>query len=321
MPSSQIASKQNHLIPISNGIIEHREKIGSAVWLFILLIDWTTTAEENGAGKVLGGKPIKVKDLIEVLHLHERQIRSDLQRLKAGGYIRLTRNPYGYSIEVTKSKKFINRDRQKLADLSSLRPAENYRSRPAETCRSGIETGTKPPVQTGNFLPEQRRHYRRDITNKREIAESVKPILGHSLFTNGDEEGTVAKQLAPDSGKKQRRSCTALGILPELQPIVSRVVARINELSGKAYRDDKPDPLKPLLDRLKAGATEAECLAIVEDKWLDWGRSEQMFRRFNPATLFRRGKFEEYLTEARAVNARNNGRRFKEEKKHEPLTY
>jgi len=57
-------------IPVSNGIIEsrHRKNIGSAIWLFLLLIDWTTD-EQNGVGRVRGGKPIKVKELMEPLDL------------------------------------------------------------------------------------------------------------------------------------------------------------------------------------------------------------------------------------------------------------
>jgi len=69
--------KQNYPPPISNGILEHRAKIGAAIWLFILLIDWTTS-EENGVGKVLGGKPIKLRELMGALHLRERQVSSQL---------------------------------------------------------------------------------------------------------------------------------------------------------------------------------------------------------------------------------------------------
>lgn len=156
------AAKQNYTLPISNGIIEHRQKIGSSIWLFILLIDWTT-AEENGIGKVKGGKPIKLKELMEALTLKERQISSQLQRLKTGGYIRLRRNPYGYTIEVLKSKKFINRDRQKTTVLPF--PAQQKVAGPEQQQIAGLngEIGTVLPVQIGNFLPKQRRHYSKDI--------------------------------------------------------------------------------------------------------------------------------------------------------------
>src|SRR5688572_19752346 len=106
---------KTYSIPISNGILEHREQIGSAIWLFLLLIDWTTS-ERNGIGTVRGGKPIKLKDLMSALGLKERQVSTQLQRLKAGGYIQARRTPYGYVIEVMKSKKFVNRDQQKTAD-------------------------------------------------------------------------------------------------------------------------------------------------------------------------------------------------------------
>ncbi len=105
--------KVNYVIPVSNGILEHREKIGPAIWLFLLLIDWVT-AEQDGIGLVLGGKPVKVEKIMEVLRLGNRQVRKQIQRLESHGYIRLRRNPYGFSISVTKSKK---RDRYKSASL------------------------------------------------------------------------------------------------------------------------------------------------------------------------------------------------------------
>jgi hypothetical protein len=136
-------------IPISNGIVDplHRKKIGSAIWLFLLFIDWTTN-EQNGVGRVHGGKPVKVKELMERLDLQERQVRDQLQRLKDGGYIRLNRTPYGYSIEVLKSKKWVFRDRQKTAALSNsdrqesadlfIETGNNPPKRPAENCRCNI---------------------------------------------------------------------------------------------------------------------------------------------------------------------------------------
>jgi hypothetical protein len=136
-------------IPVSNGIIDprHRKKIGSAIWLFLLLIDWTTD-EQHGVGHVRGGKPVKVKEMMEVLDLQERQVRDQLQRLKDGAYIDLKRTPYGYSIDVLKSKKWVYRDRRKTAALSDsdrqetpglfVETGNNPPDRPAENCRCNI---------------------------------------------------------------------------------------------------------------------------------------------------------------------------------------
>lgn len=106
----------NYRIPVSNGIFEHREKVGSAIWLFLLLVDWTTV-EQDGLGQVLGGKPVTAKKLKEALRLEERQVRAQLQRLQSIKFIRLKRTSYGFVIEVLKSKKFFFRDRQKVAAL------------------------------------------------------------------------------------------------------------------------------------------------------------------------------------------------------------
>jgi len=136
-------------IRVSNGLLDpqHRKKIGSAIWLFLLLIDWTTD-EQDGIGRVRGGKPIKVKELMEALDLQERQVRKDLQRLNGRKYIRLKRTPYGYSIDVLKSKKWIYRDRHKSASLSDSDRHESaglfdqtgtkVPDRPAQKCRCNI---------------------------------------------------------------------------------------------------------------------------------------------------------------------------------------
>jgi phage replication O-like protein O len=89
-----------------------------------------------------------------------------------------------------------------------------------------------------------------------------------------------------------------------LVPIVEKIIHSVNELSGRAYQVDSNAISKYLRARLKAGATEADCLAVVEDRWRKWGDSEKMREHFNPVTLFREENFARYLAEA---NAGRNG--------------
>jgi hypothetical protein len=189
------AGKQTYLLPISNGIIEHREKIGSAIWLFMLLIDWITS-EENGVGKVLGGKPVKLRDLMEALHLKGRQVSSQLQRLKAGGYIRLRRTSYGYSIEVMKSKKFINRDRQKVAGL--------HRSDPQQIADLDQQKTADHMPQISNNLPNRSAiscRNKEDITVDPTEELKAKP----SLCKNADPR--VKEFIDWFAGKYRERFC------------------------------------------------------------------------------------------------------------------
>jgi hypothetical protein len=180
-------------IPVSNGIVDplHRKKIGSAIWLFLLFIDWTTD-EQNGVGRVHGGKPVKVKELMERLDLQERQVRDQLQRLKDGGYIRLNRTPYGYSIDVLKSKKWVFRDRQKTAALSNsdrqesadlfIETGNNPPKRPAENCRCNILDITEET----NKIAREPKKASRTVTHKSEQVSGFKQTIAiyHDCFVS-----------------------------------------------------------------------------------------------------------------------------------------
>jgi phage replication O-like protein O len=117
-------------------------------------------------------------------------------------------------------------------------------------------------------------------------------------FQNGTSSKTV-KRVVPKwntQNKEEQKKRT-----PDFFfPIIKKIISRINELSGRTYRADSKALCKYLRARLKAGATEAECLAIVEDRWLRWGNSEKMIEHFNPVTLFREENFAKYLVEANA---------------------
>lgn len=254
----------NYPIPVSNGIFDHREKVGSAIWLFLLLVDWTTV-EQDGLGQVLGGKPVTTTKLKEVLRLEERQVRSQLQRLQSIGFIRLRRTSYGFVIEVLKSKKFIFRDRKKVAAL----PLPDRQ-----------ETSDQNP-QIGNYSPLRSAI---NCRNKEDYTEETK-------------KERVKDKPSPD---------------PSLSSISEKTIRRLNELSGKSYRPESKAVNQYLLARLKDGATEAEILAVVQDRWERWKTKPEMLEHFNPVTLFRPSNFERYLTEAKSRNG--NGPMTEEER-------
>lgn len=88
---------------------EHREKIGPALWEFLWFISRTTKEFQEGEEKlgiVLGGKPIKLKEISEDLGISERTVKRNVSRLKQEGYIESKRAPYGEIYQVKKSKKF-----------------------------------------------------------------------------------------------------------------------------------------------------------------------------------------------------------------------
>ena len=92
-------------IPNWNGIYDHCESIGAAVWEFLWCVD-ALTEEREGVGLVHGGAPVKVGRIADDLNRDRETVRRHLCKLVHGKYIRARRTPYGFVIEVPKSKKF-----------------------------------------------------------------------------------------------------------------------------------------------------------------------------------------------------------------------
>jgi phage replication O-like protein O len=97
-------------------------------------------------------------------------------------------------------------------------------------------------------------------------------------------------------------------------PIIEKIIHTVNELSGRAYHADSKAVCRYLRARLKAGATEADCLAVLENRWGVWGNNDKMREHFNPVTLFREENFVRYLAEARATG-NGNGAAITEEQR------
>jgi len=100
--------KDSHPIPVWNGIFDHYDRIGIALWTFEWLIDRIPkNGEQNGIGKVLGGKPIKIGEIVETMKGSTYTgVRRQLGTLEEHGYISRRRTPYGFAIEVRNSRKW-----------------------------------------------------------------------------------------------------------------------------------------------------------------------------------------------------------------------
>jgi hypothetical protein len=97
--------RQSHPIPIWNGILEHRRRMGGAIWEFLWCID-RVTREKDGVGLVLGGQPITLRRILQDVPGSDCEtIRLHMKTLECQRYIRRRRTPYGHVIEVLNSQK------------------------------------------------------------------------------------------------------------------------------------------------------------------------------------------------------------------------
>lgn len=96
----------SHPIPLWNGVFEHYDRIGDALWEFAWCID-RITEERVGVGVVLGGSPVKLRAIVGALKGSKKEtVRRHMDSLENENYIRRRRTPYGYVIEVLNSRKF-----------------------------------------------------------------------------------------------------------------------------------------------------------------------------------------------------------------------
>ena len=111
----KFGQKQSFPFPLWNGLLEHRKRLGSAIWEFLWCLDKITT-EKDGIGFVWHGAPVKARQVAADLQEEERLVRCNLQKLQRQGYLRLRRTPYGQVIEVPNSFKFGIWGEQKRTD-------------------------------------------------------------------------------------------------------------------------------------------------------------------------------------------------------------
>jgi hypothetical protein len=98
--------KPSYSFPVWNGILEHREKIGPALWEFLWCVDKITKEDEHGVGWLLGKTVIDTKTIAEDLSECPDTAYDNMERLATEGYILRKRTPRGYCIGVVNSRKF-----------------------------------------------------------------------------------------------------------------------------------------------------------------------------------------------------------------------
>lgn len=123
---------KSYPLPLWNGILEHCERIGPALWEFVWLLD-KITVEKDGKGIVLGGAPVKIARIAGDLGRCDRTIRSNLDRLQDNNYIKRTRTPFGFTIEVLNSRKFGIWGKKEIGN--------SYRSPPNRSVKNAGEIG------------------------------------------------------------------------------------------------------------------------------------------------------------------------------------
>lgn len=83
----------------------HYARMGSAIWLYGWLV-LRQTHQSGPVGWVLGGAPVRYREIEEETGFNRRTLERWLSALRREGYIETTAAQEGISIRITKAKKF-----------------------------------------------------------------------------------------------------------------------------------------------------------------------------------------------------------------------
>ena len=139
---------KGYYIEVTNNLLDtkHYEHMKESVWLFMWLLDKITSINEDGVGKVLGGKPITHEDVSNEINMSRTTYWRYLQELKKHGYIQTLRAPTGLIISVMKAKKRFGRDVPKMKHRSKSDVAD-VKHRLSE-CKTSDVPDVKHPNKT-----------------------------------------------------------------------------------------------------------------------------------------------------------------------------
>jgi hypothetical protein len=248
-------------IQISQGLLEHYEKMKESVWLFMWLIDKQTSEE----GEVLFGEPINyntvAKDIPGLTHITYRRW---VNKLKAEKYITLKRNPYGYIFTINNPKKMFKRVIKN--DLSDT-PDSTKMSDP-----DGSKMSTRP-------IKNERSHILHEINLKYIPPKSPK----------GDEKKIAVRKTLPVRRNERKVSVPDPAYLERLSDLVNRW----NNARGNRFK--ATESLHVNFSYWAGVYTQEEMLQAVENITLDeyWDKimtPEMFLRRKNP-----RGEAVDYI--------------------------
>ncbi len=180
--------RDSHPIPVWNGIFDHYERMGIALWAFAWLIDRIPkNGERDGVGMVLGGRPIKISEMVETMKGSSyKAVRRQLDILEEQGYISRRRTPYGFVVEVRNSRKW--------GIWSPKENAPKGQSLPVESGQKGQSPDERLPKKGTEIAPQGQNKENTAVHSSKETQQKEAPLGKSKLW---EELGVRPGSLLP----------------------------------------------------------------------------------------------------------------------------
>jgi hypothetical protein len=212
----KFGNRPSYVIPVWNGILEHCQNIGPAIWEFLWCIDRITQEDENGIGWCLGKTPIDAKDVARDLKRHRNTTYKNLEGLTTKNYLVRVRTPRGYVTGVRNSKKFgvFRRDNQTGSDsqesVNQNAPTPEVSAENQGVHNTLISTQSdseKTPIHPGSDSQETVIHNAQSDSQEsvNQTGSDSQESVNHS-FVESDSQKTVIRR---DSAKRHSKKTTS----------------------------------------------------------------------------------------------------------------
>jgi hypothetical protein len=193
----------SYAIPLWNGVIEHREKIGPAIWEFIWCLDKITVEDDRGIGWLLGKTPIDTKRIADDLIEHENTAHANMNRLAVEGYIVRKRTPRGYCVGVVNSRKFSARRKNESQETLTHSESESQET----MIRESQETVTHPAGES-QFSGEVNHSFQGSESQKtvvrRDFTETVQEDKAVQSDFSKNDSTPLSQTLSPKNPTLER---------------------------------------------------------------------------------------------------------------------
>lgn len=188
------------MLPVSRGLLDHKKRMGTAIWEFLWFVDKVTQDVPDGGGKfhglVLGGRPVSLAHVASDLQEHVDTAKRNVKALELGGYLlrrRLPGNRCAYI--VANSMKWLWRDQ---------REGKNAPRREGGNALTDVDARVKLHLAQG----QERTHPGGEdaLANK----ETLQNLTGDLTREGDNEPARRSTQLPKDFKPNEQHQCLAM---------------------------------------------------------------------------------------------------------------
>ncbi len=240
------------LFLVSNGLLEHKPRMGMALWTYLWFVDKVTKDQPDGKGKfdglVLGGIPFKAERIAHDLDDHVQTVLENVRKLEAEGYILRKRHAGNLcSFIVTNSKKwFWSRESEK----TQSRESEKTHSEEADKAKTLTQSEPKHSVRVSQSTLSNKERHDSDTTkiissNPAGFDRAVIEIWDYYIATLRRSPLTTLTEKRKRMARARLKECVARAREPQLENATNVMRLCVDRLkSSKWHNGDNPEGKK-----------------------------------------------------------------------------